>query len=111
TSAKLVLAMDMTLGLESVLLDTDTRRKELYGSAGSFRFKKYGVEYRTLSNFWIKNEELTQWAFNKTIEAIELVESGKIDELTQEYSKYVRRAIDTNDKHMATSLLESINKK
>lgn len=111
TSEKLVLAMDMTLGLESVLLDTDTRRKELYGCAGSFRFKPYGVEYRTLSNFWIASEELMQWAFNKTMEAVELVESGKIEELTKEYSKFVRQAIDTNDKALATTLLENINRK
>ena len=49
--------MDYTLGLDSLLLDSDTRRRSMYGRAGSFRFKEYGIEYRTLSNFWIKNNK------------------------------------------------------
>lgn len=110
-TALIAKAMDMILGLESLSLDTDTRRRELYGSAGSFRFKPYGMEYRTLSNFWIKSDELIGWAYDKTIEALNLVESGRITSLSKEYSKFVRKAIDTNDKKLAHSLLEKIRQK
>jgi len=35
---ELIKAMDIFLGLPSVLLDGDTKRRQLYGKAGSFRF-------------------------------------------------------------------------
>ncbi|MFW3388673.1 UNVERIFIED_CONTAM: hypothetical protein RF648_22080, partial [Kocuria sp. CPCC 205274] len=44
---------DYFLGLPALLLDSDDRRKELYGKAGACRFKKYGIKYRVLSNFWV----------------------------------------------------------
>lgn len=110
-SIMLTYAMDMTAGLESLELDDDVRRREMYGKAGSFRFKEYGMEYRTLSNFWIKSEKLMGWAFDKAQQAVELVESGKIEELVDKYGEMVRKAIDTNDKQLAKHLLEQINKK
>lgn len=108
---QVVYAMDLVLGLESLALDKDDRRKLLYGKAGSFRFKPYGFEYRTLSNFWIANDELIGWAYDKTLEAIALVESGKIAGLVKEYSELAEKAINTNDKELALHILEKINKK
>lgn len=51
---------DYLLGLPSLLEDTDTRRRELYGKAGACRLKSYGAEYRTLSNYWIWDEGMIQ---------------------------------------------------
>lgn len=67
-------AMDLFLGVPSVVLDTtgNTRRK-LYGNAGACRLKEYGVEYRTLSNFWIFNKDLIKWAYEGTKRALEFV--------------------------------------
>lgn len=110
TSEKIIYAMDFVLGLESINLDPDDRRREMYGNAGCFRFKKYGVEYRTLSNFWIKTDELMEWAFNSTLRAIELVNSGIIDKLIQDYAAAVKIVIDNNDKQGAKALLEEVNK-
>jgi len=104
-SEKIIYAMDAVLGLESLLLDKDDRRKEMYGKAGCFRFKSYGVEYRTLSNFWVKDDESMAWAFNKTIEAIELVNSGMIDELIENYADVIRATINSNNKEVAKQLL------
>lgn len=43
----MVKAMDATLGLKSLFLDSDTDRKKLYGKAGCFRFREYGRRKKT----------------------------------------------------------------
>lgn len=101
----------MIVGLKSLSLDNDTRRKEMYGKAGCFRFTNFGVEYRVLSNFWIATDELLTWAFNSTLEAIELVNSGRIEELSAKYKDKIVEAINTNNKYLANELLEIINEK
>ena len=109
-SERIIYAMDIILGLESILIDKDDRRREMYGNAGSFRFKSYGVEYRTLSNFWIANDELIEWAFNNTLRAIELVNSGIVDELVKKYGSFIKETIDTNNKEDANILLGKLQK-
>ena len=103
----MIKAMDATVGLESVLLDFDTERKKLYGKAGCFRFTAFGIEYRSLSNFWIKTDESLQWAWNTTMKAIDLVNSGKIEEV-KELGDYIVKAINTNNKELAQELLNKI---
>lgn len=44
---------DVFLGLPSVALDKQGPRRSLYGQAGRFRPTRYGIEYRSLSNFWV----------------------------------------------------------
>ena len=105
----IIKAMDATLGLESVLLDNDAERKKLYGKAGCFRFTAFGIEYRSLSNFWIKTDESLQWAWNTTMKAIDLVNSGKIEEVKKHGDRIVE-AINTNNKELASELLNEFSK-
>lgn len=65
-----VRAADLFLGVPSVLLDKGVERRKLYGKAGAFRPKPYGVEYRTLSNFWIFKRNLTKWVWHQTERAL-----------------------------------------
>jgi hypothetical protein len=44
---------DLFLGLPSVALDKQAQRRRRYGQPGRFRPTEYGIEYRTLSNFWV----------------------------------------------------------
>lgn len=67
---QVVRALDIYLGLPSVLLDHDQMRRNHYGQLGAFRPKKYGVEYRTLSNFWLKSPAYTQWVWDSTTYAM-----------------------------------------
>lgn len=100
---KLIKCMDLYLGVPSVLMDTDTVRKELYGKAGAFRFKPYGAEYRVLSNFWVKSPSYTDWVFAQTQRAIEAVDSQfVIDELQDSIVK----TINTNDIALAKQLVK-----
>ncbi len=77
-SLALIRLMDVFLGVPSVILDTDTDRRKLYGKAGAHRHKSYGVEYRTLSSFWLKSKELTGWAWDNTHEAINTFNTGDL---------------------------------
>lgn len=108
TTELIIYAMDMILGLQSILMDDDIIRKKSYGKAGEFRFKDFGCEYRVLSNFWIKNDELIDWVYESTLQAINLVNSDIIDELIKEYSDDVKLAIDTMDIKLAESTYSNI---
>jgi hypothetical protein len=64
--------LDVTLGIPSLLWDEDNLRRELYGKAGSFRPKPYGMEYRVLSNRWLRTDKphLRRFVFNNTVLAV-----------------------------------------
>ena len=65
------------------------------------------IEYRSLSNFWIKTDESLQWAWNTTMKAIDLVNSDKIEEVKKHGDRIVE-AINTNNKELAQELLNKI---
>lgn len=109
TTEMIVYAMDICLGLDSIILDNDKLRRTMYGKAGSFRFKNYGVEYRTLSNFWIKNNKTISWAYDSTIKAIKLVNSGKIKDILKLYEKDIQECIDSSDTKKSIELSLKIN--
>lgn len=59
---KLVGVCDLVLGNTCVLLDRSpdaVERRRVYGRAGEYRTPKHGVEYRTLSNFWLHSPQLS----------------------------------------------------
>lgn len=61
-----VYMMDLFVGIPSVLLDQSVeafRRKKVFGKAGSYRPKSYGIEYRVLSPFWVANPDLSRLIF------------------------------------------------
>lgn len=68
--------MDLTAGILSVIIDPDPVRRELYGKAGAFRPKSYGVEYRTPSNAWIKNDDLRKRMYFATQLAVDNTKKG-----------------------------------
>jgi len=77
-SFEIACILDYLLGASSVLLDSDHRRRGMYGQGGACRIKPYGVEYRVLSNFWLNSESLKKWIFDTTC----LVEHLKLDDVT-----------------------------
>ena len=107
---RVIYVMDMILGLNSIILDPDTMRRKNYGKAGEFRFKSFGCEYRTLSNFWIKNDKLINWVYESTSLVIDIVNSDIVDNLIEKYSNTVREAINNSDKNLAKNTLNLILK-
>jgi hypothetical protein len=66
--------LDVMLGLPSMIIDNSPaarNRRELYGKAGAYRLPAHGVEYRTLSNFWLKDMDRIELFFRLTSEAVE----------------------------------------
>lgn len=108
TTEKIVKAFDIFLTLPALFKDNDTRRRELYGKAGSFRFKIFGLECRSLSNFWIHTDEDMTWVWNQTLRAVNSVLDGEADELIEKYSDRVREAIDSANLEVAQELIDLI---
>lgn len=54
---RLVVLMDILVGNTAVLMDRNplnAKRRTQYGRAGEHRLPAHGLEYRTLSNFWLR---------------------------------------------------------
>lgn len=95
---------DVTLGLYSVLEDPDTQRRQLYGSAGSFRPKPYGIEYRTLSNYWIADAGLMRKVYERAMLAVErVVEVPWM--LEDRDGEFIQNAINNSNKSEASRLI------
>jgi hypothetical protein len=57
-AAAIVDLLDILVGNTCVLIDRDPNapeRRKLYGRAGEYRLPAHGLEYRTLSNFWLRH--------------------------------------------------------
>lgn len=67
---KIVKQLDATLYEASLIWDNDQKRRTLYGKAGAFRPKSYGVEYRPLSNRWLRDETTIRAVYRITMEAL-----------------------------------------
>lgn len=68
--------LDCTVGLAMTVLDSDPLRREMYGKAGAFRPKPYGVEYRTPSNVWLKTNETRRVIHTLANRAVEYASRG-----------------------------------
>lgn len=73
-------------------LEDDVLRRQLYGKAGAYRPKSYGVEYRTPSNVWLKNEKTMRLMWAMVRKAILACVHGKHEVQPNAYDdKHLRR--------------------
>ena len=101
TSLSMLRYIDAFVGLPSILYDTDTERRSLYGKAGCFRLQKYGFEYRTLSSFWIGNPTRLRFIWRQVMYALHAFEcSWNLPD-----GNDVRNAINNNDVAKAKELI------
>jgi hypothetical protein len=103
---QLIKMMDLFLGVASTVMDDGALRRELYGKAGAYREKEYGFEYRTLSNFWVKDDRLSRWVWDNTEKAINAVEARFA---VDDYKDSILAAINDNDKEAANYLINTVN--
>ena len=77
-------SMDLFHGTISAVLDNSdaaVKRRELYGKAGAHRPTDYGVEYRVLSNYWMKSPELVMLMDALTRDAMALIVNDKLQKI------------------------------
>lgn len=99
---------DYLLGVPSVILDGDKLRRGMYGQAGACRIKAYGVEYRSLSNFWLQSRDYCDWVFTQAKRAIEDLDS--LDYLISKVPpNRVQKCINTSNEKTAKSIIKTLD--
>jgi hypothetical protein len=103
---------DLYLGLPAVALDKQGVRRTLYGSCGRYRPTSYGIEYRTLSNFWIWDEGLAYEIGNRAMSLGSVLE-GDPGDLQRKFAEVpwndVQTAINTEDEEKAADLISYLS--
>lgn len=72
--------LDLVVANTCVLLDRDAsniERRKNYGRVGEYRQKKYGIEYRTLSNFWLRSYQLTSFVMGLCRMTVHMVQQSR----------------------------------
>lgn len=86
--------LDFVLYNTSRLWDSDERRRSIYGKPGSFRPKKYGMEYRVLSNMWLQDDKFQTYVYDATkAVSVKFLKGHEIS------SKFPRQLVDLKDEH------------
>ncbi len=94
--SRLVPILDILLGNTCVMIDRDpgaAERRLHYGRAGEYREPVHGLEYRTLSNFWLRSYQLMSFVTGVArlcVAVLDSSTSGSIKTIkTNGYNKYV----------------------
>ncbi len=113
-----VRALDLFVGIPSVLLEKDKtlalKRHSQVGDPGSHRKTPYGVEYRTLSNFWLHSPQLVSMVYDLCELCLKFMEDGHYKDVwqgenldNQAYNEsLVIQAINTHDSNIANQFIE-----
>jgi hypothetical protein len=75
---KLIRTLELTVAIP-MLCREERKRRTLYGKAGSFRIKPYGVEYRTPSNAWTLSGNRSRWLYDQVERAMNAFASIPLD--------------------------------
>lgn len=102
---RVVRIMDIIAGNLAVLIDRDpnnARRRKYYGRAGEYREKKYGLEYRVFSNFWLKHYVLWSFVAGQLRNAVSIEAHPISEKLLAEFQpSRIKMAINNNDQQLA----------
>lgn len=103
--------MDLIHGIISTILDKSPEaiaRKELYGKAGCHRITSYGVEYRVLSNFWMKSPQLVMLMDSLTGDVLTIIRNNKHEKMIEEVgAETIVSTINKGDVDKAKEIIET----
>lgn len=119
---RVVRMLDLFVGIPSLHIDHDpttAARRRLYGKAGTHRPKEsYGVEYRSMGNFWLASPSLVTLVYELCSWVVDFVAEGGYKKLwptDMECVGYnvgtVRNAIDNTDKKLSAEIMNTVVKK
>jgi len=94
-----VKVMDCIHGLISTVLDSSKEsidRRKLYGKPGAHRPKDYGVEYRVLSNYWLKSPVTVMLMYHLTEDALAVIRAEKANDIIRAIGESQIKSIITN---------------
>jgi hypothetical protein len=117
---RLVVLCDLFIGLPSLKWDSDKKRRSMYGKAGCYRSKPYGIEYRTPSNVWLKTRANRKKVYDGAVRAvnnlsnfekiIKDVESLLDLYFDDDHHNHIQYIINTSHKNMRDKLIERVEK-
>lgn len=107
-SLEMLQYFDLYLGVPSVIIDTDQRRRTLYGKAGCFRLTPYGFEYRVLSSALYATEELSELVYDQCMKAIDAYNKNEID-FTSDLKVRIQETINSGNSEEAKKIVEEYN--
>lgn len=100
--------LDYYLGAPSILMEPKNDRRLMYGQAGRFRVKPYGLEYRVLGNYWIMSEELIRNTFRNLTKGLNAMISKNFAFQSEDLPD-VRDCIDNSRKDLAESIVKALD--
>ncbi len=97
TNQELARAMDLFLGVPSILIEPKNERKAVgYGLSGNYRHQKHGMEYRSLSSYFSSEQKLIEWCFRNTAKAVQFVNDDRVKEIA-DVGDLIQRIINKED--------------
>lgn len=81
---------------------TAPRRRKLYGKAGAHRPKPYGIEYRTIDNYWVSSPDLCRLVYKLSRDGLSAVVNGHLRGIDE---KHLKTVVNKGDIKSAATLL------
>ena len=103
--------MDLVHGIISTVLDNSEaaiKRRKLYGKAGCHRPTSYGVEYRVLSNFWMKSPQLVMLMDSLTQDVLRFIRDKQAEGMIEEIGeKTIKNTINKGSVSKARKIVDN----
>lgn len=99
---------DLFVTVPSILVTEPNRRRQLYGKAGACRPKKYGVECRSLDNFWLGKQSWQNTVYMNTLFAVDCINRTPqlFAEVVDDYGALIIDSINNHNRDYANLLVE-----
>lgn len=99
---------DVFLAIPSMLFSRDNsarKRRRLYGKAGAHRPKEYGVEYRSIDNFWVSSPDTVKLVYRLCRDGLNAIENGHMHGVNE---THIRETVNSYNLNGAETILRDL---